>query len=507
MITDHRHVRTLALRCPDRAAVQRGQRLIEEALRLAALPGDGLPGRLFVRHLELGECVAELGVRALSERVTRVMRDAYASALAFDAPGAAGAAAVRAPPELDAWLLLARRAAAPAPLDLSAWFWPLIFPGLTAATDRRRALQLATEALLRIPAPFPAFSLLLERLVEDGNAGALLSALTPALARALLPTLGVDGSASVALAPAAPGEAAAPHVVPAPESFSWSAGWADVIEQFVASWGAADVRTLWLCATALWSKAPSLLAGPAAPLRIASLVQAAGAGALERPATRERTGASSQPAGSTAAQAGESSATEPSRPQPVPDGNAPPLAKVTDPGTQRDAPGRSLNQPVHETPCGGVFFLLHVLARLGLRSFLSSNLRLAEAAFLKRFLDHILEACGAPEHDVLRVWLAPPEPVPDGQGLQAPITAWRDACRRWLLEHTELELESLVCRPASVLLTATALNLVFDLEQSDVVVRRAALDLDPGYVPALGRVVKFHYLQHAREALRLGHHP
>jgi hypothetical protein len=34
----------------------------------------------------------------------------------------------------------------------------------------------------------------------------------------------------------------------------------------------------------------------------------------------------------------------------------------------------------------------------------------------------------------------------------------------------------------------------FDLAAADVRVRRSGLDIDPGWVPWLGRVVRFHYL-------------
>jgi hypothetical protein len=35
---------------------------------------------------------------------------------------------------------------------------------------------------------------------------------------------------------------------------------------------------------------------------------------------------------------------------------------------------------------------------------------------------------------------------------------------------------------------------VFDVRRADVRIRKAGLDLDPGWVPWLGRVLSFHYV-------------
>jgi hypothetical protein len=49
-------------------------------------------------------------------------------------------------------------------------------------------------------------------------------------------------------------------------------------------------------------------------------------------------------------------------------------------------------------------------------------------------------------------------------------------------------------RPGSFTLTPTHLDIFFQLDQADIRIRRAGLDLDPGWVPWLGRVVLFHYV-------------
>jgi hypothetical protein len=50
-----------------------------------------------------------------------------------------------------------------------------------------------------------------------------------------------------------------------------------------------------------------------------------------------------------------------------------------------------------------------------------------------------------------------------------------------------------VRRAALIGVTRTHIDVYFSLDQVDVRIRRLGLDLNPGWVPALGKVVIFHY--------------
>jgi hypothetical protein len=81
----------------------------------------------------------------------------------------------------------------------------------------------------------------------------------------------------------------------------------------------------------------------------------------------------------------------------------------------------------------------------------------------------------------------------DGAFVQHVANAWLVASRRWLRRHARIGLADLVLRPAALALTPTHVDVSFDLAHADLRVRRAGLDLDPGWVPWLGRVLTFHY--------------
>ena len=70
---------------------------------------------------------------------------------------------------------------------------------------------------------------------------------------------------------------------------------------------------------------------------------------------------------------------------------------------------------------------------------------------------------------------------------------WLARCRRCLRLHVGIGLHSLVCRPAAITITATHVDLRQAIDAVDLRVRRAGLDIDPGWVPWLGRVLRFHY--------------
>jgi hypothetical protein len=68
------------------------------------------------------------------------------------------------------------------------------------------------------------------------------------------------------------------------------------------------------------------------------------------------------------------------------------------------------------------------------------------------------------------------------------------ALRRWCRRHARMGLHTLVRRPGRITATRTHIDVLFDIQQADIRVRGAGLDVDPGWVPWLGRVVRFHYL-------------
>ncbi|HEY2289287.1 MAG TPA: hypothetical protein VGM86_01180, partial [Thermoanaerobaculia bacterium] len=85
--------------------------------------------------------------------------------------------------------------------------------------------------------------------------------------------------------------------------------------------------------------------------------------------------------------------------------------------------------------------------------------------------------------------------APARSALEIALEAWLIAARRWCRRRAGIGLADLVQRPGQVIATRTHLDVFLDPRQVEIRVRRAGLDLDPGWVPWLGRVVRFHYEQ------------
>lgn len=188
-----------------------------------------------------------------------------------------------------------------------------------------------------------------------------------------------------------------------------------------------------------------------------------------------------------------------------------PLAAVTDvqtayrsPPHQRHAattdPDRAdsplLAQP---TQAGGLLFLIPILDRLGLPQLLARDPRWIDFGLPHRILLHCAAALRVPAQDPIHAALALPiveEADPIDPLTAAMLSVWFSALRRYVARGPRLTLRALVCRPALLHATPTHIDLDFAMHQADMRIRRHGLDIDPGWVPWLFRVV--HYRYHPR---------
>ncbi|HWA26489.1 MAG TPA: hypothetical protein VG734_12585 [Lacunisphaera sp.] len=177
------------------------------------------------------------------------------------------------------------------------------------------------------------------------------------------------------------------------------------------------------------------------------------------------------------------------------------------------------------TAHGGVFYLLNLALALGLYGDFTQPLRSALALspwdFLGRLGRRLLRDDPRAANDSL--WLAleqlagPPDELPESPILPAdwePDPAWSDqrlalppAARSsvedfltWLIPVLSRRLESagvtfplLLDGFARVVLTAGRVDVHFSLSSHPIPIRLAGLDRDPGWIPAAGRDVRFHY--------------
>jgi hypothetical protein len=139
------------------------------------------------------------------------------------------------------------------------------------------------------------------------------------------------------------------------------------------------------------------------------------------------------------------------------------------------------------TAWGGVLFLINALNRLDIAAQLTALGPAAPSGW--RVLLDLGLALGMPNDEPLAEVLAaqdlaPPPPLgfceqvlSDMQALYAPDEAWPPPLQE----------------PARLLANETHLDLDLMTRRVNIVIRRVGLDVDPGWVPWLGRIVAFHY--------------
>jgi hypothetical protein len=538
-VSAERRIRRLRLEAPDERLVRRGALLVEDALATASLPGGDSGRLLLVRSLDLGRIRAGASPSSVALRLEARLREVAATAVWAGDPVAAIAPAAWFRDEVEAPVLLARRLARRQ--DATAWFWRQAVPAWKPEMALPEALRALVLAALETPAGVAAAVEVVRAVAEEGAWDDLAAGLAPADGVMLLRLSGWGAAAGPLLAGPAPvGEL--------------GAGLLAIVRRWVERWGARDARAVWMAAALMVMERPARVAD----VRLAGRARRVVAGVVERPALV----APSSLAGAMPVEAREGPSPLTPLPPTLPPspGEGDPLPVVAEKegeiGEERPADfsldlvagdgvetsgarearkqsavGAAVELAGEPTGFAGLFFLLPVLARLGIVEFLEEHPELGEAAPAARILDHVARRVGAaiddPVRRVLEVpalplqdfdfavparWavLVPPggaRPAvvargsrpglhafaPPGQLPLPLLDAWLTAARRWCRRVARIGLADLIRRPGLVTASRMHLDLTFELRRTDIRIRRAGLDLDPGWLPWFGRVVQIHY--------------
>jgi hypothetical protein len=178
------------------------------------------------------------------------------------------------------------------------------------------------------------------------------------------------------------------------------------------------------------------------------------------------------------------------------------------------------------TSSAGLYFLLHVLRRLGITTAIDACPALREAGFVEHILKQLATNSGVEDDDPILSCLhperaefsLPPETLtslsPDVEdwpavwptnlsarrhtsfGSRLLLRTWTVAVRLWCWRTGRISVRDVVNRKGHVWLTRTDLDVTMPLASVSVLIRRIGLDIDPGWLPwfgDFGRVVRFHY--------------
>ncbi|NJN83782.1 MAG: hypothetical protein HC802_16910 [Caldilineaceae bacterium] len=546
-------VNHLRLKADDTQHARQAARMVEDGLHTATLPADG--GRLvLVRSLALGRISTAASSLSVSLLIEQALNRLPQQLVYGGHPSAATATSVYFHDEVDAWLQLGQQVAA-GRLP-SAWFWPRVAPGYRPDLPRPTVMLLLLRAALSSHSG-PVHLVQLVRGLADANAlDPLLDALSPDHGQILLGRCGwktvPDPLESLPQRPPRVRSRFTPILV----DWLRRWGDRDTRSQWLANILLAVEQPTRLDESDL-SRAgrgwiAQVMESPAeAAQRLPD--STTGSGRPARTARLDSTGDTSP----APRRIGERTEAEPHQDQTTPAGRdveqaTPTVQKprLNSPEETSDSSILATSEQPQETPAqkqaeqaeivetlpaedwrgdllrtqaGGLYFLAAALRQLGFENWLREHPAWADAQLSGRLLTAIcgrlavadddpiwltLEVDGESDVEIDDIKLPALEPLAGWRKLRieiAPIHKkaewrvqdgvglWLTALERWCALYTRLDLAEIVLRPAWLHHTQTHIDLHFSMAQVDLSIRRAGLDIDPGWVGWLGRVVLFHY--------------
>ena len=511
-----RTIKHLQVRAARHDDAQHACVLLADALRTASMPiGDD--GRLVViRHLPLGRIPVGASAATLALHIERVASAMVSSAVIGDRADAARADVVVFRSAADAIIAAARATSS----RTDAWFWPRIVPGWTDTAVAQR-WPLLLEAAHCLPAAPLVAALVVREVLRHESGEQFLASLAIADARRWLAAAGWKewSPADVSVETT--------DVVRRHQS---------IVERWRQRWTAGDARLVWLTTMLAVSEQPAL----AGDVRLASRI-ASGISRLPAPAAAAQTSGPPAVAEGTAGTRADDRSTlsSPADNAPEAEWPTPPVPDVAPPVPVANPRERLRHQPRHSisaegceanadtpsldvpasvegafTAAGGLLLIVPMLDRLGFGTFVAANPYWLEMDLPARLLMAIARRAGVPTDDPLTAVFAREDeqplaaldvnamPAAARHELSTPslrgasystVEIWTAAVRRWSRRHARQGLMSIVRRPARAIISDTHIDVVFATSQADVRLRRIAVDVDPGWVPWLGRVVRFHY--------------
>lgn len=536
-----RHVRRSVLHVGEGVSRHRISWSLEEALRLAALPGEE-EGRIYCfRRISFSGIPADANRRVWTEQVQQVLGAMATRAVHASQLGAHEANAVYFNNLEEALEMLLRGAvrAGAGRWIAAPWFAHSVL-GVEQGSSHAAVIPAVLDRL-RPSAMAPAASAsILFAALGDADPVPLLSAMPASVIQEWLGELDARTNVSSAAAP-----------------LHFSSEVKTALQRVASQFGWKDAATIWLATQAVLAVSPSTWNSGTAVRRARATLRA-----LEEELCREpvdRTPAAARDLvrsqlvfddeavftqGEPSLQGRSTSASSPDSLGRSRSDFSTVEAKAdvrSIAGAESGIEGAQLaSEPAEDLPAppamlgegtqsAGLYFLLNALRLLGIAGVIDCCSALAEAGLAAHIVrqlaaeadvaddDPILLCLQSPasafvlSEDVLANLKLDPKAWPRGfapsrratLNSQYFLRVWTVAVKWWLWRTGRLTVRDVIRRYGRVWLTRTDLDITFPLAAADLRIRRIGLDIDPGWLPwfgEYGRVVRFHYRDRDPEA-------
>ncbi len=484
-------VRRLRVAAASEPAARRFVTTLEDALRCATLPGDDRRV-VVVRRFDLGRVAHDAGTQGLGLLIEQRLARGEIAWSSTDAAPDSHADAVGFADALEARVQLARRLVRGETCD--AWYWPLAVRECRRDLAPREALRRMAQAIAALPEGRVALPQWIARVVDAGGADALCAAIDEPVARALLREARIarPDDAAAAMASRRSGAQSTgtdtDHATVRGGSSTRSTRTSDAASR--STWPEWLVTILSRAYGSAYPSAPGTApAGDDGGVH--GRKRSAPFAANESPSTAD----SDEQLPEAGSQVPDAAPGAPMlEPTSHPREPAPPDMRIARPVPSRTSTA-SPDADGHWRPtaCGGLLFLLPVLAHAGI---VPGDDPDGDRLAALRVLRAALRRVRAADDDAAWTLVADLPKLLPPEARAAEPRALRDLAttRRWLHRHARLGLVTLVRRPARLAFTPTHIDVRFPLVGADVRIRRVGLDLDPGWLPWFGRVVAFQFI-------------
>ncbi|MFH7319190.1 hypothetical protein ACHHRT_01120 [Desulfurivibrio sp. D14AmB] len=263
MAHDERRICKLRLRGSDPARLRQAQARLEEAFRIASLPGLPPNAQVLIRRLSLGAISLRQSPGQLSDRISELVRNLAGGALCVDGGGGESADLVWFSDPLQPYRVLLTGLLDGRPPR--QWYWLTLFPWLRPGVADSSTSSTITRLLLescRTPLRGLAPAWLVHHCLEPRRLDSLFALLSREMVGQVVIAQGFRPFASPKPSVAARGDQDSLQLAgPAPSIPAPSLGpsWRRALERAMRRWGERDPRSIWMAALALSKQLPACL--------------------------------------------------------------------------------------------------------------------------------------------------------------------------------------------------------------------------------------------------------
>ena len=499
-----RRIRKLRISSQDENSIHADINALQDAFNTASMPGLPPNGLLLVKKLDLGVFRTGSTSVSISKLIDEKIRSECYQPVCVDQQQSPDQDVVwfsDATEAVFALLKLVLNRQAP-----TAWYWPVIFPSL----PKKPGLP---EVLFTVSRDFPRSEIKPLVLVNAMRMLFLITDIKTIFDVITLPLIQVMANEAGLY----------PHLVSAagtelksgPVNLPVLSGlWEEAIKKAVQVWGEDDLRSHWLAYCALITANPALIENKLIWPSIIALIEI-----INDSSFKKMTG---QGEGETDGLDHRDFDAHVINTKKNTIGNTVEQVKFTDEVVDDQNPidAEFKFEGLFNSEYSGFGFLVSLLEYLSIDQLLSENPLLAEVNFPVRILRLVSERFGIdPQHPLLQA--LPETPVCADQLVEKFIAPadWQVLVRstenidsmlyrptirqleivvqlllsRFLYRFVKMSLRSLIMREGQISITRTHLDILLDLDQLDIRIRKTGLDINPGWVGWLGMVVQFHY--------------